>query len=282
MGITRSNIKLIAKALKNKGVCGGSALVYSVLGVQGGYSEVARLLSEEGYPAHLLAENERVMDSITQFGTTIHVSTLLKMLGYERSETLDLFPDERPDIIADLNTPFPADLWNRFDLVIDSGTAEHCFNIKEVLGNAVRALKVGGVVMHILPMSGWVGHGFYQFSPDVFSAFYKRNGFSEIEIMIELRIGFKMFYFVYDPEKPLPGDFWGIPAQVFFVARKVRGVVEILNPNQSVFDLPLDHPLRVGKKKSPLFFLVAKILPDVFKKYLCRKLFFMRTTIHPL
>ena len=282
MGITRSNIKLIAKSLKNKSIHGGNALVYSVLGVQGVYAEVAYLLSEEGYPVHNLAENEIVMDSITQFGTSIHVSTLLKMLGYERVETLDLYPDEHPDIIADLNTPFPPELWNRYDLVIDSGTAEHCFNVREVLGNAVRALKVGGLVMHTLPMSGWAGHGFYQFSPDVFSSFYKKNGFDEVEIMIELHIGFKTFYFEYDPDKPLPGDFWGIPAQVFFVARKVRDVAEILNPNQSVFDLPMDHPLRVEKKKSKLIVFVAKILPDVFKKYLSRKLFFIRTAIHPL
>lgn len=282
MGITASNIRLVAKALKGKDVRNETALIYSVLGVQGGYLDVERVLSEEGYPVRRLAEDEIVLDSITQFGTTVHVTTLFRMLGYGNVDTLDLFPDERPDIIGDLNVPFPEELWNRYDLVFDSGTAEHCFNIKEVLGNAVRALKVGGRVMHILPMSGFAGHGFYQFSPDLFAAFYGKNGFGEIDIKIELRIGLKSWYYDFDPEQPLPGDFWGIPAQVFFAARKLRQVDEIVMPNQSVFELPLDHPLRAARKNSGLAVLAKQLLPDVLKKYLLRKQFFLRTKLHPL
>jgi hypothetical protein len=146
----------------------------------------------------------------------------------------------------------------------------------------VRALKVGGRVMHILPMSGFAGHGFYQFSPDLFAAFYGKNGFAEIDIKIELRIGLSSWYFDYDPGKPLPGDFWGIPAQVFFAARKLRQVDEIVMPNQSVFELPLDHPLRAARKNSGLTLLAKQLLPDVLKKYLLRKQFFLRTKLHPL
>jgi SAM-dependent methyltransferase len=204
------------------------------------------------------------------------------MFGYDTVDTLDLFPDEHPAIIADLNTPFPTELWNRYELVFDSGTAEHCFNVKEVLGNAVRALKVGGCVMHILPMSGFAGHGFYQFSPDLFAAFYGKNGFEEIEIKIELRIGLKAYFFDYDPNRPLPGDFWGIPAQIFFTARKVREVDKILIPNQSVFELPLDHPLRIAGKNTPSILLAKKLLPDVLKKYFLRKKFFAGIKLHPL
>lgn len=282
MGITASNIKLVAKALNGKVVSDETALIYSVLGVQGGYSAVERLLTDEGYPVRRLADDEILIDSVTQFGTTVHVKTLFRMLGYGKVETLDLFPDEHPDIIADLNEPFPEELWDSYDLVFDSGTTEHCFNVKEVLGNAVRALKVGGRVMHILPMSGFAGHGFYQFSPDLFAAFYSKNGFAEIDIKIELRIGLTSWYFDFDPEKPLPGDFWGIPAQVCFAARKLRQVDEIVMPNQRVFELPLDHPLRAAPKNSGLTLLAKRLLPDVLKKYLLRKQFFSRTKLHSL
>lgn len=282
MGITASNIRLVAKALKDRGIKGGSALIYSVLGVQGTYSEVECLLNSEGYPYRRLPESEIVLDAVTQFGTTVHVTTMFRMLGYDTVDTLDLFPDEHPAIIADLNVPFPAHLWNRYDLVFDSGTAEHCFNTREVLGNAVRALKVGGIVMHILPMSGFAGHGFYQFSPDLFAEFYGKNGFDELTIKIELRIGLNAFYFDFDPHRLLPGDFWGIPAQIFFAARKARQVDEIVMPNQSVFELPLDHPLRTGRKNTPLVLLAKMLLPDVLKKYLLRKQFFLGTKLHPL
>jgi len=283
MGITASNIRLLAKALAGQKVTlDQTALTYSVLGVQGTYDEVVKILQSERYSFNELAAEDIVLDSVTQFGTTIHVTTLFKMLGYGRTDTLDLFPDEHPAIIADLNVPLPAELWNRYDLVFDAGTAEHCFNVKDVLGNAVRALRVGGRVMHILPMSGFAGHGFYQFSPDLFSAFYGKNGFAEIDIKIELRIGLKSWYFNFDPERPLPGDFWGIPAQLFFAARKVRQVDEITMPNQSVFDLPLDHPLRASRKNTGLTLLAKKLLPDVLKKYLLRKQFFSQTELHPL
>lgn len=283
MGITSSSIRLLAKALQGAEISSSqTALIYSVLGVQGTYNEVAQVLGSEHFPFMELSGDDIVLDSVTQFGTTIHVATLFKMLGYGRVDTLDLFPDEHPDLIADLNQPFPQHLWNQYDLVFDAGTAEHCFNVKEVLGNAVRALKVGGRVMQILPMSGYAGHGFYQFSPDLFAAFYGTNGFGEIDVKIDLRIGLKSWYFDFDPEKPLPGDFWGIPAQVFFTARKLREVDEIAMPNQSVFELPLDHPLRTVPKVSVVTMLVKRFLPDVLKKYLLRKQFFMRTSLHPL
>lgn len=283
MGITASSIRLLAKALLEKEINSThTALVYSVLGVQGTYEEVEKILRSENYQLVEQSDTEIVLDSVTQFGNTIHVATLFKMLGYGRADTLDLFPDEHPDLIVDLNRSLPQHLWNQYDLVFDAGTAEHCFNVKEVLGNAARALRVGGRVMHILPMSGFAGHGFYQFSPDLFAAFYGANGFGEIEIKIDLRIGLKSWYFDFAPEKPLPGDFWGIPAQVFFAARKMREVDEIVMPNQSVFELPLDHPLRAAKEITPLTLLAKRFLPDVLKKYLLRKQFFMSTKLYPL
>lgn len=282
MGLTASNIRLVAKALKQKHIVGGTALIYSVLGVQGGYADVATILNDERYPYHTLSENEVVLDAVTQFGTSLHVTSLFRMFGYESVDTLDLFPDEHPAIIADLNSPFAAKLCNRYDMVFDSGTAEHCFNVKEVLGNAVRALKVGGLVMHILPISGFAGHGFYQFSPDLFAGFYGKNGFNEIDIKVELRIGSKAYYFDLDPDLPLPGDFWGIPAQLFFTARKARQVEEIVMPSQSVFELPLEHPMRAGSHITPLQQLAKSVLPDVLKKYLLRRRFFSATKLHPL
>lgn len=283
MGITVSSIRLLAKSLKGKKISSDQrALTYSVLGVQGTYEELSEILRSEDYSPVELSGGDIVLDSVTQFGATIHVSTLFKMLGYGSVDTLDLFPDEHPDIIADLNQPLPQHLWNKYNMVFDAGTAEHCFNVKEVLGNAVRALKVGGRVMHILPMSGYAGHGFYQFSPDLFAAFYGANGFGECDIKIDLRIGLKSCYFDFDPEKPLPGDFWGIPAQVFFSARKLREIEEIVMPNQSVFELPLEHPLRTVPEITPLTRFAKRFLPDVLKKYLLRKQFFMKTRLHPL
>ncbi len=90
------------------------------------------------------------------------------------------FTDERGmEKIADLN--YPHDL-GKFDLVIDSGTLEHCFNIGQAWMNAANAVKVGGHIFHISPMN-MPNHGFYSLSPTVFQDLYTQNGWN-----VELKI----------------------------------------------------------------------------------------------
>lgn len=76
--------------------------------------------------------------------------------------------------IVDLN--YPAAL-GEFDLVIDPGTTEHCFNIGQALMNAANAVVPGGRIMHLSPMT-MVNHGFYNLCPTLFKDFYEQNGWT--------------------------------------------------------------------------------------------------------
>ena len=79
---------------------------------------------------------------------------------------------ERGEIVADLNEP--QDL-GEFDLVIDHGTTEHCFNVGQAIKNAAKAVKVGGHIFHSPPL--WmVNHGYYNFCPTSLWDFYDQNG----------------------------------------------------------------------------------------------------------
>jgi len=89
-----------------------------------------------------------------------------------RLTVVDFTPDRGVEQIADLN--YPHDL-GKFDLVIDAGTLEHCFNIGQAWTNAAGAVKVGGHIYHISPMN-MPNHGFYSLSPTVFHDFYSQNG----------------------------------------------------------------------------------------------------------
>ena len=76
--------------------------------------------------------------------------------------------------LIDLNEPH--DL-GQFDLVIDPGTTEHCFNIGQAIMNGARAVKPGGRIYHSLPMT-MMNHGFYNVCPTMLFDFYTQNGWA--------------------------------------------------------------------------------------------------------
>jgi len=50
-------------------------------------------------------------------------------LGASKVSAMDVSEYEGADILHDLNVPAPANLHERFDLLIDGGTLEHVFNV---------------------------------------------------------------------------------------------------------------------------------------------------------
>lgn len=89
---------------------------------------------------------------------------------------VDINPSRLCERVVDLNEPLPTDLCNSFDLVVDPGTIEHCFNIGQSFKNVALALKVGGIVLHQNPLT-CMNHGFWNFSPTAYFDFYYQNGF---------------------------------------------------------------------------------------------------------
>lgn len=185
MGINYSTIRLIARTMKDLKLS-GSCITLGVQGVEGRYSDIKRILIEQSYNPRELKETEIVYDAITQFGNSLHQDSFFKMLGFSKVDSLDYFSDQNPTYVMDLNEPLKQDLWNQYDMVYEGGTLEHCFNIKEVFSNITRLLKVGGRVVHHVPMTGWVNHGFYQFSPGLFYDFYSANGFVDMKALIHI------------------------------------------------------------------------------------------------
>lgn len=82
------------------------------------------------------------------------------------------------EIVADINYPQE---FGRYDLVLDPGTVEHCFNIGRALINAAKSVRLGGRVIHGSPVS-MVNHGYYNLCPMVLRDFYETNGF-EVEFV---------------------------------------------------------------------------------------------------
>lgn len=101
-------------------------------------------------------------------GTAGYGETLLRHCGAARITSIDYSGFEGATLIHDLNTSIADALVSRFSCVIDSGTLEHVFNVPVALTNCMRMVKTGGHLLAIVPCNNLAGHGFYQFSPELF------------------------------------------------------------------------------------------------------------------
>lgn len=97
------------------------------------------------------------------------------LLGFQKVESCDISNNEQPTHIVDLNRPITENLVGQYDLVFDGGTIEHIFHIPQALANIHAMLKPGGRIIHISPSSNHVDHGFYMFSPTLFTDYYAAN-----------------------------------------------------------------------------------------------------------
>lgn len=104
-------------------------------------------------------------------------TTFFKLMGFNSVASLDVSDYEEADIIWDMNKPIPEEYYEKFDTIYDGGTCEHVFNTGIFLENICRMVKNGGTIIHELPVSGLIDHGFYSFSPTLFYDYYTANGF---------------------------------------------------------------------------------------------------------
>jgi SAM-dependent methyltransferase len=111
--------------------------------------------------------------------------SLLKSLGFSDVVRVDVSDYEHCDELLDLNSPeTPAHLHGKFDVVLDSGTIEHVFNLPAALRHCCRLVRPGGRIIHLTPSSNCVEHGFYSVSPTLFHDFYGANGFEPADILL--------------------------------------------------------------------------------------------------
>jgi len=109
---------------------------------------------------------------------------LFKNFNFESLISLDYSKFENADIICDLNEPIEK-INKQFDTILDFGTSEHIFDISQCLKNISNLCKINGHIIHCLPANNNCGHGFWQFSPELFFNMYnKKNGFENTEIFL--------------------------------------------------------------------------------------------------
>lgn len=100
--------------------------------------------------------------------------SVLSLLGLE-CDFVDIAASRGDEKIVDLNHPAPADMIEKYDIVFDGGTLEHCFNVGQVMRNVLSFCKVGGYIIHVNPLNMF-NHGFFNFSPTFYFDWYARSG----------------------------------------------------------------------------------------------------------
>jgi hypothetical protein len=89
-------------------------------------------------------------------------------LGAKSIDVLDASSYEGAGLTHDLNQPLPATPSKKWSCVIDGGTLEHVFNFPEAIKTCMELVERGGHLILTTPWNNWAGHGFYQFSPELF------------------------------------------------------------------------------------------------------------------
>ncbi|NQT93169.1 MAG: hypothetical protein HQ559_10445 [Lentisphaerae bacterium] len=166
------------------------------------------------------------------------------MMGITDYSDIDKFDRDKPVIQHDLNVAVPDCLCDRFNLIVDSGTIEHIFDVRQVMANIVQMCRTGGWVVHIAPASNFMDHGFYCMSPTFFYDYYSANGFGDFSCYL-FQVGrpnhppgllkrSRCFRFHYGmkPGKLLRPK---LRTMVFFAARKRRRCEAVTVPVQGCY-----------------------------------------------
>ncbi|MBV9999150.1 MAG: hypothetical protein JO015_08560 [Verrucomicrobia bacterium] len=172
-----------------------------------------------------------------------------RALGAESISFLDHSDYEGANLVHDLNEPLAPEYHARFHTVIDGGTLEHVFNFPVALRTCMESVCKGGRLVILSIANGHMGHGFYQFSPELFyRALAPSNGF-EVERLLIRHAG--RWYEANDPAAVgcRIEAMTSRPASIFVSARRVHLTKIFANwPVQSDYSLPA---LAQGGASSP-------------------------------
>ena len=108
-------------------------------------------------------------DSIDEFIAQEYADQFIcNILNIDKLSIMDISDYEGAQIIHDLNFDIPVQLEKKYDVVIDGGTLEHIFNFPVAISNCMKMVKEGGSIFIFSMSNNHCGHGFYQFSPELF------------------------------------------------------------------------------------------------------------------
>jgi hypothetical protein len=122
----------------------------------------------------------------------IFADDFLCSLGARTLDAIDVSDYEGANIIHDLNLTLTTKPEQRWTCVFDGGALEHIFHFPTAIRNCMEATAVGGHFVTVCPWTGYAGHGFYQFSPELLHRVLSpENGFEVERMLVRLKGGWR-------------------------------------------------------------------------------------------
>lgn len=158
--------------------------------------------------------------NVPDFGN--YCEELLKQyFGAELVDSYDYSDYEGATFTADMNKPLTP--IRQYDTVIDYGSLEHVYNVPQGLANVSQLCRKSGRIVHISPSNNFCGHGFWQFSPELFFSLYSAaNGYAETEVFLADVTCLDQWFKVHPPSNGKRAEaVSSAPLHVMCKARKV-------------------------------------------------------------
>ena len=187
MGITEQGLEFLVSA-RSAGVSFARTMTIGRQSLLAGPDALRRMLQGPGRPFDLPADHDGFAEPV------------FERLGAGGVSSLDASAFEGASCIHDLNTPIPPSLVAAFTAVVDGGALEHIFDFPTAVANCMRMVEPGGHLLSISPANNAAGHGFYQFSPDLyFRLLSPENGFIVERMLLAEVHPRAVWYRVVDP-----------------------------------------------------------------------------------
>ncbi len=184
MAIERNCATLMLKA-RREGVTFGRSLM---LGHQG------LGLNRAGYETF-----QRLSGAAIETLTPAYADGLFRSLGASQVDVMDFSDYEGANLLHDLNQPIPDVHRAAFDVVVDGGTLEHVFNFPVAIRNCMEMVRPGGRFFSATIPNNWCGHGFYQFSPELFFRVFSPDNGYRVEGMYLAELDGSRWWSIRDP-----------------------------------------------------------------------------------
>jgi len=225
--------------------------------------------------AQVLRSHQLSGDAFEAAGTeTLHAEPFFRALGASKIASMDMSDFEGATYVHDLNQPIRAEWKEQFDVVFDGGLLEHVFNLPTALKNCMEMVRVGGHFITHTITNNWCGHGFYQFSPELFySTLSPENGF-EVEAMILHHVGpYNRWLEVSNPRKVRARveTVTFAPAQLLVRAKRTHAApIFAQTPQQSDYTVRWEDPNQPGGQAAPFTSArprMARLFPNAMRLF---------------
>jgi hypothetical protein len=163
-------------------------------------------------------------DPIALLNTTKFGESFFTLLGAKQVSSLDASAYEGATYVHDLNLALPVALSQRFSALYDGGTLEHVFNFPLALKNCMEMVHIGGHFIQGSVANNFMGHGFWQLSPElIYRVFAPENGYRIEAVLLHEVVPGGAWYAVQNPDEARQRVELcnKVPTYIFSVARRV-------------------------------------------------------------